>query len=91
MTTRIPEQRCKRCQFKIDASTYAQQGDRIPEAGNVSICVACGYLQIFNDDLTLRDPTEQEREQLERNPNVIAAQLARAYAIDPDKLKGKPK
>jgi hypothetical protein len=47
-------------------------------------------VQIFNANLTLRDPTPEESFELERSQHIIDMQVARAYAIDPSTLKGQP-
>lgn len=76
-TTRIPDQHCSRCGFKFTATTYFF-GDRHPRPGDVSICIECRLVQIFNTDLTLRDPTPDEKVVLNESQQVLDLQLAAA-------------
>jgi hypothetical protein len=82
-TTRIPAQRCRRCNYPFKASTYFH-GQAQPFEGCASICIECGLLQIFSADMILRDPTPEEKYELERNQQVIDLQFARA-ALPPRK------
>lgn len=84
-TTDIPEQRCAKCGFLFSQTTNPSV-DVKPFPGAVSICIACGAVQIFNTDFTLRDPTPEERGRLQRDPIVTELQLARAYLFG-DKFK----
>jgi hypothetical protein len=34
--------------------------DATPQDGSISLCLACGALSIFQEDLTLRKPTSEE-------------------------------
>jgi hypothetical protein len=61
-------------------STAATPGcDLPPRGGDVSLCIMCGNLMIFNADLTIRKPTKEEQSELALNPLIIEAQIAAAY------------
>lgn len=66
-TTRTPQNYCRTCHYRMDAASSATKPDEIPDAGSVSLCMKCGELSIFNEDLTLRAPTEQELINIQRS------------------------
>ena len=85
----LPEQRCAACGYKFDQTTGLDT-EAQPRPGDVSICIACGAIQIFKADLTMRNPTAQERLKCERNQQIIDAQFMRAHFIG-DKIKARAK
>jgi len=60
MTTRLPEAECLRCRKKVDAASCIADDGAAPEPGDVTICIFCGYLMTFADDLSFRELTEEE-------------------------------
>lgn len=66
------EANCRRCGEDVGSVTGA--GKR-PRPGNVGLCVYCGLLSVFDEDLQLREPTPAERLTLQRSPawGTIAA------------------
>ena len=85
--TQIPEQRCWLCGYKMNRTSEAF-GDRTPKAGDVSICLSCGAIQVFTEDLRLRVPTDEEREKFMRDPRITEVQIVRAHLVG-DQLKPK--
>jgi hypothetical protein len=57
-----PARPCLNCEYVMDAYTGLQS--ETPEAGDVAICIRCGYAHIYNANLTFRHPTAEERERL---------------------------
>jgi len=60
MTTRLPEAECLRCRKKVDAASGVADDGAVPEPGDVTICIFCGYLMTFADDLSFRELTEED-------------------------------
>lgn len=60
MTTRIPEGECLQCGKKMDAASNLADDALVPEPGDVTLCIHCGYIMAFADDLTFRAVTEEE-------------------------------
>lgn len=87
MATAIPQARCYHCGYVMIECTGVKT-NYAPSPGDVSICAACGAIAVFNSDLTMREPTQDERERIERDPLVTEAQIARADIIG-DKIKNK--
>jgi len=78
--TFIPEFRCLKCNYRMDCTTEAY-GNSVPKAGDISMCMMCGHLMIFKEDLTVRDLTHEENEQAKSDPNVIYADIVRAGVV----------
>lgn len=55
-TTEIPKSQCCECGYEPDRVS----GPGMPSPGDASLCIACGSLSIFADDLTMRAPTKDE-------------------------------
>lgn len=66
-TFEVPVRLCLGCGAANDRTTETSESGRKPEAGDATICVSCGQASIFNEDLSLRLPTEEENQALARN------------------------
>ena len=62
-TIRTPETRCLACSKPINMATGISEKDLTPDPGDVTICFHCGYIMAFNEDLTLRELTAEEKEE----------------------------
>jgi len=60
----LPAVTCK-CGKKLDAATTAARRDRKVKPGDLSVCVYCGNVSIFTDDMRLRDITTEEFQALD--------------------------
>ena len=75
----MPISICPQCGKKIDAAISASGEHVMPESGDVTICVYCGVLLEYTDQLlvsilpseTLEDMDEEDLEQLLRIQQVI--------------------
>lgn len=74
MTTRTPVNMCGICGYVMNASSHVSDAVLKPTEGDVSVCLNCGAAYIFNADLTLREPTPQENDELAQNDTVVKAQ-----------------
>ena len=75
--TFTPQNHCPKCGYRTDAASVARGQHHRPNAGDISVCMNCGAITIFNDDLTLREPTGKELLEASLNPDVIQAQIVR--------------
>lgn len=57
-TTDLPGSLCRRCGKALDAASGS--GDAVPTPGDVSVCMYCGTLAVFTDELRLRETTVDE-------------------------------
>ena len=77
-TTRISgNPPCPKCGMIADAATSVEAGDHSPSLGDVGVCIQCGSVNIYNEDLSLRAATPEE---IARFPAGIKATLANASA-----------
>ena len=66
--SRTPPSYCPVCRHLIDAATCVTDTTLQPTPGHPSICVYCGEIMVFADDLSLRSPTSEELSDLRRSP-----------------------
>lgn len=88
-TTRMPVCHCLACGAELDCATHP--GIDAPSPGDVSICLTCGHIMMFADDLTLRNPTDAEMIMLAGDREIVAAQKARQMSKLPSRLRTRPR
>jgi hypothetical protein len=76
-TTRVPVSYCVDCGNANDATTSIMEKAR-PSPGDATVCIHCGHIAVFADDLTLREPNRDEQIALAGDPRILAVQRARA-------------
>lgn len=65
---------CRVCGYKFNCvESIFEKERRVPVAGSVSLCLRCGALSIFEADLSLRAPTDVEREEILEDTRVVTA------------------
>lgn len=62
---------CPHCGIELSGAA----GPAAPKEGDVTMCINCAGICIFNDDLTLRFPDATELAELEADPNVSQVRL----------------
>jgi hypothetical protein len=68
---------CPYCGHRVDAATTTPGARGTgPCPNDASICIACGSMLIYDDDLRLRRPDPGELAELEADPRVQLTQLA---------------
>lgn len=76
-TTKIPETACNACSKVLCASTSFNE--KIPNSGDVSICIGCGNIAHYNDDLNIVELTEEELQKL-KNDKESWAEISKYIA-----------
>lgn len=76
-TTRTPISICPSCDRDLDSATCANTDSVVPVRGDISVCLYCGEISVFKDDLRLRSITELEIEMI---PLDILSHIQRARA-----------
>lgn len=66
LTTRTEGQRCRNCGYHLNAHSSVES-DIAPAAGYLSVCIGCGSISVFEDDLNLRPMTTPELTDLMNN------------------------
>ena len=56
VTTRLPDSQCCECGHRVTSSG----GPDRPLPGDFTLCIRCGSLNVFAEELTLRAPTDEE-------------------------------
>ena len=67
-----PEERdttCPTCEAKHDLVSGMTDEDT-PDPGSLSLCIRCGVWAIFDEDLSLRKPTNEEAIEISADPYV---------------------
>jgi hypothetical protein len=69
----LPANLCPNCGKELDAATGIDPNAR-PKPGDFSVCLGCGHLMAFGNDLRLRPLTAVEVIEVAGNPQLLAAQ-----------------
>ena len=76
---KLPESKCAKCGYKMDGATNVHDQNLRPKAGDVSLCLHCGAIGIFDVAQKVRQPSELELVRIMREPGV-AEEIARIEA-----------
>lgn len=72
--------KCPWCEYVFDdQAAIGGDGPRQPTAGSISVCIACGQLGVYADDmlgLRIRKPTEEEQAELDADPMLQQVRAA---------------
>lgn len=73
---------CLSCGTPCDAATqFDKPGAVKPKPGDVTICLYCGHIMAFADNLGLRELTGAEMQDVAGDPRVLQLQRARAKTM----------
>lgn len=75
-THELPASCCTACKKELDRASGVGNSDK-PEPDDITICLTCGHIMAFDDDLSLRDLTEVEIYNAAGDYRIIAVQNAR--------------
>jgi hypothetical protein len=66
---------CAHCGSLNDATAAMRENGKNmrPRPGNFSICVKCGELSVYDDNLDLRKPTDDEYIEVAHDPGITVA------------------
>lgn len=65
----------------MDAASDPTDDDAVPAPGDCTICIHCGYLMAYTDDLTFRELTDEELAEVPLD-QVSRIQRARKMAME---------
>lgn len=60
MLNDIPTSRCPVCQTKLDCCSHPSDDTVLPVQGDLTICLYCGEILMFDVDMNLKSPTPEE-------------------------------
>jgi hypothetical protein len=69
-TTRFEPSPCTSCGKRLDAASHLD-GKSVPVPGDATVCIECGHVMVFGENMRLRDPTPQEETGLVGDPVLI--------------------
>jgi len=70
---------CPGCGEILNGASFVGEGaDASPNPGDITVCIGCGEIIAFADDLTLRGLTDEEMIEIAADPDILAIQRARA-------------
>jgi Zn ribbon nucleic-acid-binding protein len=67
---------CPSCKKMLDGAS-AIDDDCEPSPGNVTICIYCGHIMAFADDLSFRELNDEEIRAVAGDKRILAVQRAR--------------
>lgn len=79
-TVRTPKNKCLDCECPFDAASNAY-GKSQPKTNDITMCIECGHLMAFNEDLTVRALTDAEIVSIAGDKRIIDAQRARQFVM----------
>jgi acetyl-CoA carboxylase beta subunit len=72
----IPQSPCLNCGKLLDGATCIDN-DSMPDPGDVTICIYCGHLMMFDAQMRLRDLSDEKVRQVAGDGRIVAVQRAR--------------
>ena len=70
------------CGRRIEGATCVSDPDAVPGPGTVTLCLYCGHIMVFTENMTLRDPTVAEYMQIAGDPVIAKALRVRRRVMD---------
>ena len=69
---------CLSCGEMMDGATaVGEEGEIVPKPGDFTVCMYCGHLMVFDDQLAFRNPSDAEIIELAGDERVVAIGKAR--------------
>lgn len=64
---------CPFCRHTLDAATAGPSNpDAVPKPGDVTVCIECGAVLLFDDGLKVRGPTPEELVEILQDRSAVA-------------------
>lgn len=68
---RLPKSICRICGYITDAATMFQDSNAIPKQGDVSLCLQCAAISVFDLNLNLIEPAVHLLKALEEDLDIL--------------------
>lgn len=79
-STKIPPYVCE-CGYETN-TTVAAYHEAVPTSGDLSVCLNCARLTIFNSNLTLRPLTSEELSDFRTDPKWYQVEMAQKAVLN---------
>lgn len=86
---KLKESNCPSCGKTLNAATVLGDDDTRPNPGEFTVCMYCGHIMAFADDLTVRELTADEMIEAAAHPGILEIQKARADLPPKEKIHTK--
>ncbi len=73
LSTKTPETKCPACHHKLDGAARVDGDGNTPQPGDVTVCLYCGHICAYGDDLQLRELNDKEAYDVAGDPDILAA------------------
>jgi hypothetical protein len=60
---KVPWAMCRICDYLVDMAGHTEDGNAAPKPDDVTLCIKCGAISVFDENLGLRSPTLEEYDQ----------------------------
>jgi hypothetical protein len=81
-TTRFKKgSRCLNCKKVLDSAT-GLDSDETPSPGDLTVCLTCGHLMVFNEKLKFRELSDEEIVETAGDPRIVKFQNVRARVLE---------
>lgn len=70
---KLPKSACLQCGYRMDAASSADNSGALPRPGDPTVCIKCGAVMLFADDLSLRGLSDDEIQQFTADRELMAA------------------
>lgn len=77
----IPMQSCVACGYIMDMVSNMFTDMRKPKPGDFSVCMKCGHLTAFDENMKHRPLTDEEEKYIAGDPRLLALQEARGEVL----------
>jgi hypothetical protein len=85
--TKVVPSKCTNCGKMLDGATSSDADETSPEPGNITICLYCGELMRYENDLTLGKLTDADMYEIAGDPLVLKMQQLRGLYLEEKKQK----
>lgn len=80
-SVRVPMSACLGCGKRMDGATGVDYRGG-PQPGHITVCIGCGHVMAFDEDMHLRRLTDAEMIEIAGDRRLIDVQRARKLAMD---------
>lgn len=68
-TSRLPDSACTACGKVMDAASCVS-GDYKPDPEDITICIYCGHIMGFTNEMKLRELSLEEWQEIKQDPKI---------------------
>lgn len=83
----VPIGKCPSCGYQFDMAIVILSQEQAPSPGDMTVCIQCGHVMAFSENLTPRKLTDEEMYRIAGDPRLIALQKARKKALEEEALE----